>query len=518
MLRRTLLSALPATSWIMRHAGAASARTVTYSWPTNVGPLHPHLYSPNQQFAQAMVYEPLVRCAEGGRIEPALATAWEAERGGRSYLFQLRRGVRFSDGAPFDAAAVVANVEAVLRNRERHAWLELVAQIDGVEALDPATVRLTLRGPYYPALMELALVRPLRFASPGAMRPDGGLAAPVGTGPWRLMESVRGVHDIFARNDAYWGERPEAERVVVRVLADGNSRVLALETGEIDLIHGTDQIDPDSFRRFARDRRFVARLSPPLGTRMIVLNSARPPTDDIAVRLAVAGAVDRAALVRHVLQETEPAAETLFPESLPYCRLGLRAPPFDRPSAAARLEAAGWRLPPGGRVRTKAGKALSLDLCFSGRDAVQKAIAEAVQGDLARIGIAATLIGEDPGSFEGRQRAGEFGMIFNDSWGPPYEPHAFTGSMRAPSHADYQAQRGLPMKAEIDRRITEILASTEEAPRAEAYRWLLTTLHEAAVYFPVSYFTNKAVHRTSFTPVGFGPTRNEIPFQTLRRS
>ena len=107
-------------------------------------------------------------------------------------------------------------------------------------------------------------------------------------------------------------------------------------------------------------------------------------------------------------------------------------------------------------------------------------------------------------------------MIFTESWGAPYDPHAYLGSMRQPAHADYQAQRGLPMKPEIDRRIGAVLASTDEAERAETYRWLLTTLHEQAVYLPVSHLTNKLVHRRGLGAVPFGDTRYEIPFDRIR--
>ena len=520
MLRRSMLNAMSGFAALAALPPAFAQnvrRRLTFSWPTNAGPLHPHLYSPNQMYAQSMLYEPLVRYVEGGKILPALSTAWEMEEDGRAWRFTLRPDVRFTDGTPFDAAAVVANVNAVLGNRARHAWLELVNQIDGAEAIDPGTVRLRLKGPYYPALLELALPRPLRFVSPAALRPDGSIAAPVGTGPWVLAETARGQHDRFRRNERYWGEKPVLEEVLVRVLGDSNARALALESGEINLTYGTDQLDADTFRRFAADPRFTTAISPPIGTRMLALNSARFPTDELAVREAIAQGIDRAALVRHILLDTEPAAETLFARNFPYTDLGLRAPAFDRAAATARLDAAGWRLPAGGRVRSKGGKELALDLCFIGADALQKAIGEAVQGDLTRIGIAVRLVGEDASTYYGRQRSGEFGMIFGDSWGAPYDPHAFMSSMRAPSHADYQAQRGLPMKSEIDRRIGAVLSITEEARRAEEYRWLLTTLHEQAVYFPVSFFTNKVVHRPALGRVPFGDMRTDIPFDRIGR-
>jgi nickel transport system substrate-binding protein len=517
--RRSLLAAatLPWALPGVSPARAASPFGLAYSWPTNAGPLDPRGYGPNQMFAQAMIYEPLVRYAEGGVIQPCLATSWQLEEDGRAWVFALRQGVRFSDGTVFDAAAVVANVAAVVAHRDRHAWLDLVAQIESAEAIDAGTVRLKLAHPYDPALFELALIRPLRFASPAVLKPDGGVTAPIGTGPWVLSESRRGERDVFTRNPGYWGERPALERVVVKMVADANTRALALETGEIDLVYGTDQLDADTFRRFAADPRFATAISAPVATRMMAVNSGRFPTDDPVVRLAIQHGIDRAALVKHVLQETEPAAHTLFADNVPYADIGLVPFGFDRAKAAKALEDAGWVLPPGGRVRMKGGRPLALDLAFIGGDALQKALAEAVQGDLARIGIAARLLGEAAGSHDGRQRSGEFGMIFADSWGAPYDPHAYLGSMRQPAHADYQAQIGLPMKAEIDFRISAVLVSTDEAVRRAEYRWLLTTLHEQAVYLPISFVTNKAVYRKDAYDIPFGATRDEIPFDRIHR-
>ena len=86
-------------------AGAGEGGTLVYSWSSNAGPLNPHMYSPNQMFAQAMVYEPLVRYSDDGRLQPCLAESWEISPDGREYTFHLRKGVVFSDGEPWNAAA-----------------------------------------------------------------------------------------------------------------------------------------------------------------------------------------------------------------------------------------------------------------------------------------------------------------------------------------------------------------------------------------------------------------------------
>ena len=501
--------------------GLAMAEALTYSWPSNVGPLNPHLYAPNQMFAQASVYEPLVKARGDGTVEPWLAESWSLSEDGRTYDFALRPAITFSDGAPFDAAAVKANFDAILANRPRHAWLDLVQQIERTEILGPLAFRLVLKAAHAPTLLELALPRPFRFLSPRAMGPGGttadGITAPVGTGPWRLVDTQPGVSDTFARNAAYWGAKPAFDQLVVKVIPDPNTRVVALQTGEIDLVYGAaGQIPSEAFVRL-RDRApaFAAAVSPPLATRVLAMNAARFPTDDPAVRRAINHAVDKDTLVRTILDGIEPRADFLFAPSVPYADLGLKPYGFDRDAAARLLDAAGWSTGRDG-VRAKDGRRLAVEVDFVGTNAQQRSIAEVLQADLARVGIAVRLVGEEESSILARQKDGRFGLIFGETWGPPYDPASFVSAMRAPSHADYQAQAGLPEKPEIDATIAQALAATDEAERRRLYAKLLTTLHEAAIYLPISHAVAIEVHRSTVAGVGFGPTLNEIPFAAMR--
>ena len=87
--------------------------------------------------------------------------------------------------------------------------------------------------------------------------------------------------------------------------------------------------------------------------------------------------------------------------------------------------------------------------------------------------------------------------------------------MRIPSHADYQAQVGLPMKKELDQKIEEALLSTDEKTRQELYDYILTTLHEQAVYLPISYGTNLTVYHKNIKGLEFGQMNSEIPFEKI---
>jgi nickel transport system substrate-binding protein len=514
-----LKSAALATTLAFSPHGIAAETTLNVAWPSNVGPLNPHLYSPNQMFAQAMVYEPLVRYLPDGKIGPWLAASWTISPDGKDYTFTLRPGVKFTDGVTFDAAAVKKNFDAIMANAKRHAWLELFAQIDSVTVVAPMTVRLSLKRAYYPTLHDLALVRPARFISPAAI-PDSGstaesIKAPVGTGPWALVETRRGEYDLFRRNADYWGHKPTFDFLKVKVLPDINTRAVALQTGEVDLVFGTGTISGDSFARFKAMPGFTASTSQPMATQAITLNSKRPPTDELAVRQAVLAAVNREAILNGILYGIDKPADALFSATAPYADVGLKAPPFDPKRAARLLDDAGWKLPPGDRVRVKDGKPLEVELAFIGNNAREKAISEAVQANLAAVGIKVSLVGEEANSIYARQKDGRFGMIFGSTWGAPYDPHSYLSSMRAPSHADYQAQLGLPMKAEIDARISRALVSTDETERRNLFRWVLTTLHEQAVYLPISYTTVMEVHRASVDRVGFEGTVNEIPFEKM---
>jgi len=507
---------------------------LVYSWSSNVGGLNPHLYSPSQMFAQAMVYEPLVRYQADGSVKPCLAESWTTSKDGKEYTFKLRKGVVFSDGTPFDAKAVKMNLDAVLKNHSRHGWLELINQMhavnqaggEAVKIIDPHTVKLTFKESYYPILQELALVRPIRFLSPSAF-PDGGdsstgIKAPIGTGPWKVEKMLKGEYDVFERNDKYWGAKPKMKKLVVKVIPDSSARAVAYDSGEIDLIlgaggHGAGQLGLDVFQRYQSMDNVVTEISAPLATRALAINSNKFPTNDLNVRKAILHAVNKAALVKHIFLDIEKQAETLFSQDKPYCNIGLKPYGFDTTKTAALLDKAGWKKKKGALYRTKDGKELAIDLCFVGNDALQKSVAEVVQGDLRKVGIKVSLVGEETDSFYSRQKSGEFGLIFSDTWGAPYDPHSFCSSMRIPSHADYQAQLGLDMKAQIDKTIGEVLETVDETERQAKYKYILETLHEQAVYLPLTYVTAIMVHSPELKNVKFGNTKHEIPFEDIER-
>lgn len=502
--------------------GTSHGARIIYSWPSNAGPINPHGYNPNQMYAQSMVYDPLVSYGEDGGIHPALAKSWEISEDGKTYTFHLREDVKFSDGTPLDAKAVEMNFEAVMRNAERHNWMDIVNQLDSWKAVDDHTFVLTLKNPYYPTLAELSLIRPFRIMAPSGFPDDldtaKGIKAPIGTGPWMLVESKKGEYDLFKANPHWWGGTSEVQEVLVKVISDPTARAMAFDTGEIDLIYGANngQIDMDTFKRYQSNRKVTSTVSGPMAGRSVALNSGKAPTDDLAVRKAILHGVNKKAIVDHVFLGLEHPADTLFSPESPYCDLGLEPYGFDPKVAGELLDQAGWTLKPGSPFRERDGKTLLVEFCFVGTDALQKAAAEAIQGDLRKIGMDVRLVAEEADSYYKRQKSGEFGMIFSSTWGAPYDPQSYCSSMRVPSHADYQAQIGLPMKEELDRQITEVMVTVGEERIQDLYRSILTTIHDQAVYLPLSYPTNITVHGDKIEEIPFMPMDYVIPFERIK--
>ena len=236
---------------------AEAPRTeLAYASTKDIRNINPHLYS-GEMAAQNMVFEPLVVNTKEG-VKPWLAESWEISPDGKEYTFHLRKDVAFTDGTPFNAEAVKANMDAIVSNLPRHAWLDMVNEIDRNEAVDEYTYKLVLKHPYYPTLVELGLTRPFRFISPKCFidgETKNGVSGYVGTGPWVLTEHKDKQYAVFTRNERYWGPKPALESVRWKVMPDHQTILLALQKGEIDLIFGSDgdMLNLDAFAALQKE-------------------------------------------------------------------------------------------------------------------------------------------------------------------------------------------------------------------------------------------------------------------------
>ena len=477
--------------------------------------LNPHLYA-GEMYAQSILYDTLVSITEDG-YEGCLAESWTISEDGKIYTFKIRDGVTFSDGTVCDANAILANFNAIIENKDRHTWLEMMNLLVGVSAPDDHTFVIELSEAYYPMLTELGCIRPFAMISPNYMI-DGstkdGVSGYIGTGPYVLTDFETDQYAVFELNENYWGEKPEIERITVKVIPDNQTRIMALESGEIDLIFGKNMLDADAISQYVDSDKFEVALSDPTSTRHIVLNTTNEILSDTAVRQALQHATNRTAISEGIFYGLEQPADTLYAATVPYCDVELTPYEYSTETASSMLDEAGWIMGSSG-IREKGGKKLELDLLYNSDSVTEKTISEYLQSEYLKLGISLNIHGEEEQSYRDNMKAGNFDMVFNICWGMPYDPQSSLAAMRAPVYGDFAAQQGLADKKEIDQAITDILTTTDEEERQELYRFVLTRLHEDAVYIPLTFECNKALYTKNLQGVHFGTDQYDVPFSDM---
>lgn len=488
--------------------------------------LNPHLYG-GELFAQNLLFESLVKIEHDGSFSPWLAKSYSISEDGLTYSFKLREDVFFHDGVQFNAETAKANFDAILDNYKRHTWLEsvrLMVAVDNnggksVEAIGEFDLVIRLAEPYYPFLVELGVTRPFRFISPNSFI-DGttknGVSSISGTGSYILQENHVDEYSIFVLNENYWGEKASIKRIIAKVIPDGQARSFALESGEVDLIYGTNMVKSDTYNKYKSMSGFSAAISDPVSTRMMLLNTTDEITGDVRVRQAIAYATDKNAISIGLFDGIESPADTLLSPSVPYADIGLEPYYFNRVKAESLLEDAGWINVDGSKYRQKDGTPLVIVLNYTSDNVTDKTISEFMQGELAKVGIHLIIQGEEEQAFRDRMKSGDFQFTFNISWGTPYDPQSFLAGMRNPVYGDYYAQLGLDNKEELDQHILDALKSIDEVKRQEHYSYVLQTLHNEAVYLPLTYERNRAVFNEKIINVQFNPSKFEVPMEKMK--
>lgn len=496
-------------------------QTITMAWPRDIGTMNPHVYNPSQLFAQSMIYEPLIMYKDG-KIEPHLAESWTISPDGKEYTFNIRSNVKFSDGSPFTASILKKNFDAIMNNAKMHGWLGVINAIEKTEAIDDATFKVTLKEPYYSILYDLAVVRPVRFLAESGFPDDGdtskGVKSPIGTGPWVLSEYKQDEYAVFTPNENYWGDKPKVDKVVVKVIPDAETRVLAFEKGDLDLIYGEGVISFDAFKQLEETGEYATELSEPVGTRNLVLNTMNEKLADLRVRQALHLGFNKQAMVEGVTLGMEEKADNILPKNLPYADIDVPPVEYDVEKANALLDKAGWALPDGKAVREKGGEPLELELIYDKADVTQKAMAETLQAEWAAIGVKLNITGVELTVYIQRRKASDFDMNFYSNFGAPYDPQSFMTGVIQPGYGISETLAALPMKSEVDENIKEAMATTEEQTRIALFQSVLATLQEQSSILPISYIKKVAVYQTDVSTFHFPSNRDEHPFYGIEKS
>ena len=464
--------------------------------------------------ACGLVYETLV-AYEDGEIVPKLAEEWGWDETNTVLTFKLRQDVAFTDGAAFNAESVKEILDFD-RSNPNFSGIKGIYNIESVEVVDEYTVAVHYAAPCFSYINDFCFQNVAGMMSPNVFEAENfqTFTDVVGTGPYIREEMISGDCTRFVRNENYWGEAPYYDEVVIKYIPEASSRLQALQTGEVDLIYGADLLSYDDYNQaLSLDGIEGAINDGNTLTRNLVLNASSEILSDLKVRQAIAYAVNKEEITKGLTYGYETPATSLFAPGAPYTDITYNSTwSYDLDKATALLDEAGWLMGSDG-IREKDGQKLNLDLLYNSDSVTEKSIAEYLQSEYQSIGIALNIHGEEEQSYRDNMKAGNFSMVFNICWGMPYDPQSSLAAMRAPVYGDFAAQQGLEDKAEIDDAITKILVSTDETERQELYTYVLTRLHEDAVYIPLTYECNKAIYRSDLKGFHFTQTQYEVPFQ-----
>ena len=343
-------------------------------------------------------------------VEPALAEKWEVSRDGRVWTFELRHNVKFHDGTPLDAAAVVWNFERWWKsNHAQHEnqvkagqtfeyWEAQFGGFDDksivskVEAVGSHTVRITLKDPQAPFLANLAMFV-FDVASPKAVEKWGLEFGkhPVGTGAFQFVEWKPNQEVILEANPGYWGVKPRVKRVVVRNIKDNSQRLGALKAGEI---HGMEGLNPDDVAVVKSDPSLQLLLRPTNTTGYIAFNYKVKEFQDKRVRQAFAHAINKKAIVDALYGGTGLVATQFQPPSLWGYNRELKDFEYGPARARELLRQAGFAQGLS-EITGEDGKKEPLIFWYMSRSRPYfpnpKEIAEAMAADLAKAGITTQL-------------------------------------------------------------------------------------------------------------------------------
>ncbi len=260
------------------------------------------------------VYGKLVDLDAKFNIVPQLAQSWEIKNGGLTYVFKLRRGVKFHDGTDFNADAVKWNFDRMRDPELASPRRSEIAPVKEVKVVDPHTVEISLSAPYSPFLSVLT-DRAGMMVSKAAVEKykDDFARNPVGTGPFRFVEWVKDDHLTLKRFDGYWEQgRPYLDEIIYKPIPDSSVRYTAMRTGQIDVMH---QIHPKDVSPAKSERGLKVSEIPSLWWQAMHLNNQVAPFTNKALRQAIWYAVDRTVIQRVVYYGQGAPAWGPFPPS-----------------------------------------------------------------------------------------------------------------------------------------------------------------------------------------------------------
>lgn len=348
------------------------------------------------------VFDGLLYQNEKGEIQPHLATEYSVNANATEYTFKLRKDVKFHDGEPFNAEAVKYTFDRIVDPATKsQSAVSSMGPYAGTEIVDPYTVKVKFKEPYALFLTNVAGtgLAPVSPKAAKASADDFG-KKPVGTGPFKFAEWVRGSHVTLERNPDYnWGPSSfkhkgaaYLDKITFKFVTEPQVRAGAVQSGEL---LGAEEITVPYAEKLKTDPNFDVVIKTYAGSpRRFPLNTKKAPTNDLKVRQAINYGVDRKAVCDTLFKGLYPVGYGPLVYTLwGYNPAVEKAYPYDAAKAGQLLDEAGWKLGKDGiRVNSK-GQKLTLDINIQAGLSSHEDLAQMVQGQLKKLGFDAKIVG-----------------------------------------------------------------------------------------------------------------------------
>ena len=439
-------------------------------------------------------HEGLVRYKGGTtQIEPCLATDWTVSDDKTTITFNLRKGVKFHDG--FGEMTADDVVFSFARQYDSNNWYNskgewaywgyMFGDIDYVEKIDDYKVAIHMKRPNASIMTSLAMFT-VSIVSEDAAEEYGDdyFKNPVGTGPFEFVEWVKDDHITLRAFDDYWEGRAKIDELVFKVIPDPSARLMALQAGEV---HGIEHIDPEHLDIIRDDSNLQLISQAGMNVGYVALNcgegyvdtnengkwdagedvdvpGAFEPFKDVRVRQAIAHAINKESIVRNLYKGAASVATQGLPPSLFGYNNDIEGYDYNPEKARQLLADAGY---PDGFTVTLWHMGSTSRPYFP----VPTQIAEAIQADLAAVGIIAELFTEDWGTYLQDAEAGKASMIMLGWTGDNGDPDNFLNVLYSQrvctvgSAGNY----GFKKNAQIQDLLDRALMTYDQSERAALY-------------------------------------------------
>jgi len=285
------------------------------------------------------VLEGLVKIDRNGKIVTALAKDHKISKDGKEYTFILKKGVKFHDGKPFGAEDVRFTFERLMDSKKTGtAHPEYYKDIDTVQVVDSHTIKINLKNVNSTFLFNLA--RPDSIIV-NKQAVDRLKTAPIGTGPFKLVEWVRGGHITLVKFGEYHRKGiPYLEKVTFKFIGDPSAQIASLKAGDIDVI--AYDVSPENALLLEKDPKFKVLNGYTTTEVILSTNNSRKPFNDVCVRRAMAHAIDRSALIKGAMSGYGTPIGSHMDPGNPYYIDLTSAYPYNPAKAKALLAEAGY--------------------------------------------------------------------------------------------------------------------------------------------------------------------------------